>query len=63
MNIGRDKPKFKIKNLVQLLNPRTKRYVLVDKSVGKILAHKSDGQPYKNIPVPKPPRFYNFYNT
>jgi len=53
MYIGKDRQHFKVKNLVQLLNPRIKRYVLVDKSTGSILAHKSDSLPYKNVPIVK----------
>ena len=41
--------KYKMKNLVQLRNPLTKQYVLVDKERGRIIAHKVSKEPYKNI--------------
>ena len=38
--------------IVQLYNPRSHRYIKVDKTVGGIIGHgKRDGTPYKNIPV------------
>lgn len=38
--------------LVQLFNPRSHRYIKVDKTVGGIVGHgKRDGKPYKNIPI------------
>lgn len=51
MFIGKDKPKYKIKDLVQILNPRIKRYVLVDTKNANILSYKRDNKPYKNIPI------------
>ncbi len=38
--------------IVQLYNPRSHRYIKVDKTVGGIIGHgKRDGTPYKNIPI------------
>jgi len=51
MFIGKDSHNFKVKDLVQLLNPKSKRYVLIDRKNGRILAHKSDKEPYKGIKV------------
>lgn len=39
--------------IVQVLNPKTKRYVKIDKSKGKILSHKQSDGPYKNIRIVK----------
>ncbi len=36
---------------VQLLNPRTERYVKVDTILGCIVSHKKTSGPYANIPV------------
>jgi len=53
MFIGKDTHSFKVKDLVQLLNPKSKRYTLIDRENGRILAHKSDKEPYKGITVIK----------
>lgn len=37
--------------LVQLLNPRSKRWVVVDKTAGKILKYSRTSKPYKNITI------------
>ena len=38
--------------LVQVYNPRSRRYIKVDKTVGGIIGHgKRDGKPYKGIPI------------
>lgn len=39
------------RDVVQIRNPRTGRYVKIDRSEGKILSHKMTVGPYKNIPV------------
>ena len=39
------------KELVQVLNPVTKQYVLIDKSIGSILKHSRTSKPYKNVPI------------
>jgi len=36
---------------VQCMNPVTKRYVLIDKTTGRIVAHKHSDGPYKNIKI------------
>ena len=38
-------------DVVQVRNPRTGHYVKIDRSVGKIVAHKKSERPYKNVPV------------
>jgi hypothetical protein len=37
--------------VVQLKNPRTGRYVKVDRSKGEIVSVKSTPGPYKNVPI------------
>ncbi|MEX1265612.1 MAG: hypothetical protein WEA08_01735 [Woeseia sp.] len=39
------------RDVVQVKNPRTDRYVKIDRSAGKIIAHKKSEGPYKDIPV------------
>ena len=41
----------KKRDVVQVKNPRTNRYVKIDRSAGKIVSHKKSEGPYKNIPV------------
>ncbi len=41
----------KKRDIVQVKNPRTGRYVKIDRSAGKIVAHKKSSGPYKNVPV------------
>lgn len=41
----------KKRDIVQVKNPRTNRYVKIDRSIGKIVAHKKSSGPYKDIPV------------
>lgn len=43
-------PKAK-KNIVQTRNPRTGRYVKIDRTRGLILGSKKSEGPYKGIPV------------
>jgi hypothetical protein len=38
-------------DVVQVRNPRTGRYVKIDRSAGRIVDHKKSAGPYKNIPV------------
>jgi len=38
-------------DLVQVKNPRTDRYVKIDRTVGTIVSHKSTKGPYKDVPV------------
>jgi len=44
------KSKKKIR-FVQVLNPRTKRYVKIDRELGLIVSHKKSKGPYKLIPI------------
>lgn len=41
----------KKKDVVQVKNPKTNRYVKIDRSAGKIVAHKKSSGPYKGVPV------------
>ena len=42
--------------IVQVYNPRSRRYIKVDKTVGGIIGHgKRDGEPYKGIPIMSKP--------
>jgi hypothetical protein len=41
----------KKQDIVQVKNPRTDRYVKIDRSAGKIVAHKKSPKPYKGVPV------------
>jgi len=42
-------------DVVQVRNPKTGRYVKIDRASGKILGHKKSPGPYKNIPVARDP--------
>jgi len=37
--------------VIQVKNPKTKRYVKIDRSAGKIISNKKSEGPYKNVPV------------
>lgn len=39
------------REIVQTMNPITKRYVKIDKTAGKIVSHKRTKGPYKDIPI------------
>ena len=39
------------KNIVQTKNPKTGHYVKINRSEGRIVAHKSSTGPYKGIPI------------
>ncbi len=41
----------KKKDVIQVKNPRTNRYVKIDRGAGKIVSSKKTGGPYKNVPV------------
>lgn len=41
------------KDIVQVKNPRSDRYVKIDRAAGKIISHKATKGPYKNIPIIK----------
>ena len=38
-----------VRNRVQALNPKTKRWVKIDTAKGKIISHKKTPGPYKGI--------------
>ena len=40
-----------MRNIVQTKNPRSERYVKINRSKGIITAHKKSDGPYKNIPI------------
>ena len=44
------------KDVVQVKNPKTDRYVKIDRSKGKIVAHKKSDGPYKGVPVARKSR-------
>ena len=39
------------RDVVQVKNPRSGRYVKIDRSAGKIISHKKSVGPYKGVPV------------
>lgn len=41
----------KKQGVVQVKNPKTQRYVKIDRNAGKIISHKQSSGPYKGIPV------------
>jgi hypothetical protein len=43
--------KSKKTDVVQVKNPRSGKYVKIDRAKGKILDHKKSDGPYKNVPV------------
>lgn len=38
-------------DVVQVKNPRSGKYVKIDRAKGKIVGHKKSEGPYKNVPV------------
>jgi hypothetical protein len=50
MNTIKDSSKKK-HDIVQVKNPKTERYVKIDRTEGKIISHKKSEGPYKNIPI------------
>jgi hypothetical protein len=38
-------------DVVQVKNPKTDRYVKIDRTAGKIISHKPTEGPYKDVPV------------
>ena len=41
----------KRRDVVQVKNPRSGRYVKIDRSAGMIVSHKKSAGPYKGIPI------------
>ncbi|MDP2216375.1 MAG: hypothetical protein Q8J68_03700 [Methanolobus sp.] len=39
------------RDIVQVKNPKSGRYVKIDRDAGRILDHKKTEGPYKNIPI------------
>jgi len=39
------------KDVVQVKNPKSGHYVKIDRSAGKIIAHKTSAGPYKDVPI------------
>jgi hypothetical protein len=37
--------------LVQVCNPKTLKFVLIDKTLGSIIQHKRSRGPYKTVPI------------
>ncbi len=44
-----DNIKGAIKNRLQAFNPRIKRWVKIDTTTGRIIAHKKTPHPYKHV--------------
>ncbi len=38
-------------DVVQVKNPKTNKYVKIDRTAGKIISHKKSEGPYKGVPV------------
>ncbi|MCK5075788.1 MAG: hypothetical protein KAR38_05400 [Calditrichia bacterium] len=38
-------------DVIQIKNPKSGRYVKIDRSVGTIVSHKKSEGPYKGVPV------------
>ncbi len=41
----------KKRDVVQIKNPKSGRYVKIDRSKGRIIDHKKSEGPYKNVPI------------
>lgn len=41
----------KKRDVVQVKNPKSKRYVKIDRTAGRIVSHKKSEGPYKGVPV------------
>jgi len=41
----------KKKDVVQVKNPKTGRYVKIDRDAGRIISHKKSSGKYKGVPV------------
>lgn len=39
------------RDIVQIRNPRSDRYVKINRDVGRIISQKKTPGPYKNIPI------------
>ncbi|HBG05148.1 MAG TPA: hypothetical protein DDY22_06235 [Geobacter sp.] len=45
------KPSEKKHDVVQVKNPKTDRYVKIDRTAGQIVSQKKSSGPYKGVPV------------
>ncbi|NYT27838.1 MAG: hypothetical protein H0A76_08050 [Candidatus Thiodubiliella endoseptemdiera] len=43
-------------DIIQVKNPRTNRYVKIDRDKGRIISHKKSPGKYANVPVAKSKR-------
>ena len=41
----------KKRDIVQVKNPKTGRYVKIDRTAGRIVDHKKSKGPYKDVPI------------
>lgn len=41
----------KKKDVVQVKNPKSGKYVKIDRAQGKIISHKKSEGPYKGVPI------------
>ncbi len=41
---------------VQVLNPKTERYIKIDRAVGVVVSSKPTRGPYKNVPIVSKPK-------
>ena len=41
----------KKRDIIQTKNPKIDRYVKIERSAGKIIAHKKSHGPYKDVPI------------
>ena len=41
----------KKKDVIQIKNPKSGKYVKIERSAGKIISHKKSEGPYKGVPV------------
>ena len=46
----------KKKDVVQTKNPRSGKYVKIDRTAGKIIGHKKGDGPYKDVPIARKPK-------
>ena len=44
----------KRRDVVQVKNPRSGRYVKIDRDAGMIVSHKKSAGPYKGVPIARP---------
>lgn len=49
-----------MRNIVQTKNPKSGRYIKIDRSKGEIIAHKKTDKPYKNIPIIRRENNYDY---